>query len=179
MKKKIKNFLLKRRLRILKNKKGFSLLEVMIAVGIIGVIAGAGTPIYRGYMKNAKRATSQSTLSQLYRVANLTLTEVDATTGFTKDQVNSKIKGDIQADDVQYDNQNKWCIDILSVNGAPAGCINSDKEMFLSGGGFVPADLKKKSDCEMFGYTWTAGTSTCGGTQTVKSNCTATHVCGA
>ena len=36
----IKNFLFKKRIRILKSKKGFSLLEVLIAVGIIAIISG-------------------------------------------------------------------------------------------------------------------------------------------
>ena len=37
MKKIIKNFLFKRRFKVLKNKKGFSLVEILVAVSIIGL----------------------------------------------------------------------------------------------------------------------------------------------
>ena len=46
MKNKLINFLFKKRIKILKSKKGFSLLEVLIAVGIIGVISAAAVCLF-------------------------------------------------------------------------------------------------------------------------------------
>ena len=46
MKNTIKNFLLKKRIKILKSKKGFSLLEVLVAVGIIAIISAIAVPQY-------------------------------------------------------------------------------------------------------------------------------------
>jgi len=48
------------------NKKGFSLLEVLITVGLISIISGIAVPNYLKYTRNAKTAEAQSSLSQIY-----------------------------------------------------------------------------------------------------------------
>ena len=37
-----------------RNKKSFTLIELLIVVAIIGILAGVGIPMYNGYMKTAK-----------------------------------------------------------------------------------------------------------------------------
>ena len=48
------------------NQKGFSIIELFIAVGIIGIITSIAVPSYRKYMRNSKSAEAQSSLGQVY-----------------------------------------------------------------------------------------------------------------
>ena len=78
MKQMIKNFLFKKRIKILKSKKGFSLLEVMIAVAIIGIIAGIAVPRFQDYRETATLTSTDTTASNLAKAYNLCLA-TDAT----------------------------------------------------------------------------------------------------
>ena len=71
MKNKIKNFLFKKRVKILRNKKGFSLMEVMIAVGIIGVIAGIAVPQFQEYRITAAVTVVNTTGDNIVKAYNL------------------------------------------------------------------------------------------------------------
>lgn len=44
-------------------QKGFSLMEIMIAVAIMGILAGVGIPMYSSYLKNARMKRTESTLA--------------------------------------------------------------------------------------------------------------------
>ena len=67
MKNKIKNFLLKRRLKILKNKKGFSLLEVLVAVAIIGIISAIAVPQFAANRKEAAKVAGMTSIQNIYK----------------------------------------------------------------------------------------------------------------
>jgi len=41
---------------MLRNQKGFTLMELMIVIVIIGVLAAVGVPAYKGYTDRAKKA---------------------------------------------------------------------------------------------------------------------------
>ncbi|MGV2454376.1 type IV pilin protein [Acinetobacter seifertii] len=57
--------------------KGFTLIELMIAVAIIAIIVAIAYPSYQEYIRRTKRAEMQATLQQLsmqiqrYKIANL------------------------------------------------------------------------------------------------------------
>ncbi|MCJ8161396.1 prepilin-type N-terminal cleavage/methylation domain-containing protein [Acinetobacter sp. A7.4] len=60
----------------MKNYKGFTLIEVMIVVLIIGILAAIAYPSYQKYVRKTKRVEMQSTLMDLaakiqrYKIAN-------------------------------------------------------------------------------------------------------------
>ena len=48
-------------------KKGFTLIEMLVTLAILGTLAGVGIYIYNGYVKNAK---ASATISQFNKVEN-------------------------------------------------------------------------------------------------------------
>jgi len=59
------------------NTTGFSLVELMVAVGIVGVMSSVAVPKYQKYKVNATRAEAQSSLSSMYTLQQLYYTEND------------------------------------------------------------------------------------------------------
>ena len=65
MKKRIKDFFLKRRLKVLKNKKGFSLIEVLVAVGLIGIITAIAVPQFQDYREQTGLVAGNTSVSNI------------------------------------------------------------------------------------------------------------------
>lgn len=61
---------------MLRNQKGFTLMELMIVIVIIGVLAAIGVPAYQGYVERAQERTCEanrrtlSTASGMYYIDN-------------------------------------------------------------------------------------------------------------
>ena len=70
MKNKIKNFLLKKRIKILRNKKGFSLMEVLVAVGIIAIISGIAVTTFQGNREQAAEVAAMTSANNVLRAHN-------------------------------------------------------------------------------------------------------------
>jgi type IV pilus assembly protein PilE len=45
--------------------KGFTLIELMIAVAILGILGAIAVPMYRGYMEDARKSEAKSNLETL------------------------------------------------------------------------------------------------------------------
>ena len=66
---KIKDFFTKKRCRKLKllNQKGFSLVEVLVAVSIIGIISAIAIPQFQDYRKQASRTAGDTSVGNIGR----------------------------------------------------------------------------------------------------------------
>ena len=51
----------------MRNTKGFTLLELLIVVAIIGVLAAVGIPMYNGYVANSKRTAATENFQRVVK----------------------------------------------------------------------------------------------------------------
>ncbi len=65
MKQKIKDFFTQKRCKKLLNNKGFSLLEVLVAVSIIGIISAIAIPQFADQRENAAKVASDTSASNI------------------------------------------------------------------------------------------------------------------
>ncbi|HEY3347565.1 MAG TPA: prepilin-type N-terminal cleavage/methylation domain-containing protein [Nitrospirota bacterium] len=61
--------------RRLRDKKGFTIIELMIVVGIIGVLASVAIPTFMGYQTKTRQSEAKINLSQIYVAETTHLTE--------------------------------------------------------------------------------------------------------
>ena len=89
-------------------KAGFTLLELLITVAIIGILAGVGIPAYNGYITSASEGVAQSNLraisvmeSNYFSDTNLWLPSSPATLAVsTAAEINTNLFGGRQTLDV-------------------------------------------------------------------------------
>ena len=66
-----------------KKNRGFTLIEVVIVIGILSVLAVLGVPAIAGYMENSKAATNVSNAKLLYNAATAYLASNPGATAAT------------------------------------------------------------------------------------------------
>jgi prepilin-type N-terminal cleavage/methylation domain-containing protein len=64
----------------LKNKKAFTLTELIVVIAVIGILAAVLIPSLTGYVEKAKKSASQQEASAVYTVYQTWLVEIDGTT---------------------------------------------------------------------------------------------------
>ena len=96
MKKTITNFLLNRffkNVKILKNKKGFSLIEIMVGLGLLVIIGGIATTQYANYTDRAKTGAINATMDAITKAVGVCMAaENDATKCLNDATVNNSIQ---------------------------------------------------------------------------------------
>ena len=56
---------------MLKNRKGFTVIELVVAVLVIGIIVAIASPIYKEVREDAKQAAHEANVHKLYEVAEM------------------------------------------------------------------------------------------------------------
>src|SRR5437867_2507761 len=55
----------------MRNSKGFTLVEILVSVAIIGLIAVLGIPAFQSFLKKAKTVEAENALSEIKRLEDL------------------------------------------------------------------------------------------------------------
>lgn len=66
-------------------KKGFTLIELIVVIAIIGVLAAILVPAMLGYVKKSKITTANTTAKSIYNAFNSSLTDLDSQDAPIKD----------------------------------------------------------------------------------------------
>ena len=143
---KVKKCLTAKRCKSRLNNKGFSLIEIMVALGLLTLLVGLAIPQYTSYRKRVKSGVVKSMLLIPYRTMDIE-ESLDSGTiaGMTKERLFDAIKKSDAKDeftpDYNKDSTNKkWCFAITDKNSNTAddyynysGCIDNGGDPKVGG----------------------------------------------
>ena len=121
---------------MIKRNSGFSLIEVITVVGIIGIVAGIAVPQYAAYRASAYCSNVRSDLANLavhqeaYFIENNAYLPATKEAGGTSNVPLHFWSGDVVVDS-STGNNNSWSVTASHVN-----CITGPITYISSGGGF-------------------------------------------
>ena len=143
------------------NNKGFSLIEVLVTVGLIGILVGIAVPSYNSYRANTVKMAMKADLGNGSKVYNARYA-VDSTYCYNFDDVGLNKDRD---DNPIY--KNKGFFGFGVVNASNCGGVTLTDVQFKSAGSGTCSDMTSttQATCTMGGGTWTSdrGTEWTGG----------------
>ena len=110
-----------------KNVKGFTLVELIVVIAIIGVLAAILVPSMLGYVRKSKVSSANSSAKNCFDAVNTTLVELDSE-GYTAADANTgdgadlldELKATKGDDEITYEGRITNYFDLAKLDGATA-----------------------------------------------------------
>lgn len=135
------------------SKSGFTLVELIVVIAILGILAGIAVPTYNGYIKKANEAADYTQLDAI---------KTAAVFAFTDAQVKAENYDSTDVKQIDVTEQKK--ITVTPVNGSPVENLDIsayyDMSKFDFKSNTKSATWKAPSDTEKGGWTLTSKTAT-------------------
>ena len=141
----------------MKNNKGFSLVEVLVTVGLIGVLIGIGVPSYKGYKKRTVKMALRADVGTGVKAYSAQYA-VESTYCFTFDEVGLSVED--KAGNPSYRRQGFYGFGTIGGNCNELNTAGITAISFKSDGGFCQVNNKRdasrvtNADCSAVNGSW-------------------------
>ncbi len=132
----------------MKSKKGFTMMELMIVLAIIGILAAVGYPAYTGAMKKANRADAIDSLMSLAGRMEEYYMNNDSYSGAT---INAAGTGTVGSNETSDD---LYTLSITSASNFAYRLTATPKTTDADCGNLILNSLGQKSDSQGSGNCW-------------------------